>query len=269
MNDQLKKYIEDNREGFDHLEPAEDIFLRIRAELKPAPQPKKGLMQLWINHKWMAAASILVVMSITYLLVTNTAKDRQLDNLKITNKKHPKVDQPTMIAKTGIKTNKTVKNPIMVDHAKVASTPTSKKRQQYKHTEQQFNMAAIYRKLTDSSSASTRLAAVLQLQRSQLINNDLIDRLAKTLNHDSNSNVRLAVIGLMGRYAQDSYVSNACVRSLSNQKDPLVQLELINLLSRTNDTKLDEKLFALANDPNTFAMVKDQAYLVLLNQNKL
>jgi hypothetical protein len=269
MNDQLKKYIEDNREGFDHLEPADDIFLRVRAELKTAPQPKKGLMQLWINHKWMAAASILIVMSITYLLVTNTAKQQQGDNLKLTDKKQLKVAQPTTIAETGIKANEIEKNPITVSGTRVATAQPNKKRQQYKHAEQHFNMSAIYRKLTDSSSASTRLAAVLQLQKSQLVNNDMIDRLAKTLNQDPNSNVRLAVIGLMGSYAQDSYVSSTCVRSLSNQKDPLVQLELINLLSRTNDTKLDEKLFALANDPNTFAMVKDQAYLVLLNQNKL
>ena len=262
MNDQLKKYIEDNREGFDHLEPAEDIFLRVKAELKTAPQPKKGFMQLWVNHKWMAAASILILMSITYLLVTNTVKDQQDNSLKLTGKKTPAATQSTIVEPTD------TKKPISVDRSSVAVFRGNKNKQ-HKDVQSKFNLAATYRKLTDSSSASTRLAAVLQLQRSQLINNDMIDRLTKTLNNDPNSNVRLAVIGLMGSYAQDAYVSSACVKSLSNQKDPLVQLELINLLARTNDTKLDEKLFALANDPNTFAMVKDQAYLVLLNQNKL
>lgn len=269
MNDQLKKYVEANREGFDHLEPSEAILFKIKDELKALPKKKKPLMQLLINHKWMVAASILVVMSITYVVFTNTGKDQSTGNLQLAGKKQPKVGAEETIAKDRIANNTVKSNPNITASFKSSISPIQKNNRARKNAHQPIDMAAIYRNLTDSSSASTRLAAVLKIQETKIINNQIIDELTKTLNYDSNSNVRLAVLELMGKYAQDSYVAKAFVKSLITQKDPLVQVELINLLARTNDTKLDEKLYALANDPTTAGMVKDQAYQVLLNQSKL
>jgi hypothetical protein len=73
----------------------------------------------------------------------------------------------------------------------------------------------------------------------------------------------------MSQYSGDKHVSSLLVSSFTTQKDPLVQLGLIGLLGKIDNDKVEDRLFALADDPNTFEAVKDEAYLALLNQNKL
>ncbi|RZL31261.1 MAG: hypothetical protein EOP00_35305 [Pedobacter sp.] len=208
-------------------------------------------MRLIINQKWLVAASVLLLVSITYLVVNKDANEGARSPQVVKNTSPTRTEK---VIDDAIETVKTT--------PKVATTKSKKKNTS-------FNILAVYQDLTDSTSASTRLAAILKLQKSEVISYDIIDRLSNTLNHDSNSNVRLAALNLMSKYAQDSYVNNAFMQSLSNQKDPLLQLGLMGLLSQTNNPKLDDKLYALANDPTTLSEVKDQAYLILLNQNKL
>lgn len=264
MNDQLKKYVQDNRNGFDHLDPSPAVFDRIKDGMKPKPKPANKVFSSLTVQKWMAAAAVLITISITYLLFKETVK-KQPSNQEVVRTrpapvpdKKPVDDQQTahVMAMAQPKKDKLKNRQALPKH----------------NTRQlalQLDMATIYNELSDSSSASTRLAAVLKIQRSAMINNDMIDRLAKTMNHDNNSNVRLAVLDVLGSYASDAHVSTVLVQSLANHEDPLVQLGLISLLAKTNNKNLDAKLYALANDPNTFAEVKDQAYLALLNQNKL
>ena len=257
MNDPLKKYIQDNRDDFDTLEPAAEIFSKLKKELNHAPKEKNGVVALLINYKWLVAASILITMSITYLLLTNHSK-----NISVNNQQFVKNTTPRIV-------NETKKDIEIKDDIKIVKTTFKVAKRKYTKQPKAMNMLAVYDNLTDSTSASTRLAAILTIQRSNAISYDIIDKLSQTLNHDSNSNVRLAALSLMSKYAQDSYVNNAFMLSLSNQKDPLLQLGLMELLSQTNSPKLDDKLYALANDPAILSEVKGQAYLILLNQNKL
>lgn len=262
MNDQFKKYVDENREAFDHLEPSAAVFLKIKNELKEEPKEKKGIIRLIVNHKWMAAAAVLIIASISYLLLDNGKLQPTTGNV-VADKKEP-ITLPTNSLEpkqATILTEESPKNTLVAVQTKPKRANTK--------TASLIDMMTVYKDLTDSSSASNRLAAILKIQKSGVINNDIVDRLANTLNADGNSNVRLAALNLMGQYAQDSYIANTFLKSLNNQKDPIIQLGLIDLLSQTNNPKLDDKLYALANDPTTFAAVKDQAYLVLLNQNKL
>lgn len=265
MNDQLKKFVDDNRDDFDHLEPSPAIFKKIKSELKNTSQKeeKKSNQRLVFNYKWLVAASLLIITSITYLIVNkNNQASSEIDNQLVSTKNsiiQKEVEDRTI-------SNIEAPKKLLVTTTKVS--PSSTKNTTLKELKF-IDMPTIYTDLKDSTSSSTRLAAILKIQNSGIINYDIIDNLSKTLNSDANSNVRLAALNLMSKYAQDGYVANAFLQSLVNQKDPLVQLGLIELLSHTNNPKLDDKLYALANDPTTFAAVKDQAYLVLLNQNKL
>lgn len=252
MNDPLKKYIQDNRDEFDTLEPSADIFLKLKKELNPTPKQQKTIISLLINQKWLVAASVIIMLSLTYLLFKNDPLSKEVNAPKMAKNLSPSRTKEVVTAR--------IEN--IKSTPKVATIPPKKRAKT-------FNILAAYRDLTDSTSASTRLAAVLNIQKSSIISYDIIDKLTNTLNYDSNSNVRLAALNLMSKYAQDSYVNNAFMLSLSNQKDPLLQLGLMQLLSQTDNPKLDDKLYALANDPTTLSEVKDQAYLILLNQNKL
>ncbi len=252
MNDPLKKYIQDNRDDFDNLEPSAQIFLKLKEELQVTPKEKTTIISFLNRQKWVVAASILITLSLSYLLFKKDQVSQDISTPKIVKRSSP------------TNTDKVV-NDAMEIVEKMPRVVAVKHKTE--HTS--INLLAVYRDLTDSTSASTRLASILELQKSTIISYDIIDRLTNTLNHDSNSNVRLAALNLMSKYAQDSYVNNAFMLSLSNQRDPLLQLGLMELLSQTDNPKLDDKLYALANDPNTLSEVKDQAYLILLNQNKL
>jgi hypothetical protein len=262
MNDQLKKYVQDNRDGFDHLEPSPVILDNIKKGMKPSTKTKS--IRLFSNYKWKAAAIFLISLSISYVLFKRINRHQPIGTTQLTGTisklpdekavEHGAENHSTKIAQRKEKGHKTQQ----------VEFKNSSKRQTAA-----IDMASIYTDLLDSSSASIRLSAVLKIQKSQLMSYDMIDKLAKTLNHDPNSNVRLAVLDLLGSYASDAHITNLFVHSITNQKDPLVQLGLIKLLAKTNDTKLDEKLYALANDPGTITEVKDQDYMILLNQNKL
>jgi hypothetical protein len=284
MIDPIKKFVEQNREAFDHMEPPADMLAQIKNRLKAkaaeemaaADQPvliaaeEEKTVRLFINKtKWMAAASILVAVTITFLYNDGTVvKPKQdLAQYKPQNDSKPYVAQaPVTIAdSTAIKSSKNTSITI----AATAQTYTQKFAATGKgHTPPEM-LAQLNSKLADSTSASIRLAAILEIAGKNQISNSVLNSLSATLNNDNNSNVRLAALDVMGRYLDQGYVSSMLVQSLATQNDPYVQLGLINLLSKVNDVKIENRLFALAEDPNTTEAVKNEAYGVLLNQNKL
>ena len=103
----------------------------------------------------------------------------------------------------------------------------------------------------------------------ELISYDVLNRLSGTIQNDGNSNVRLAALSVLEKYKEDAYVSNLLVTSFNHQDDPMVQLVLVNLLGKMPNIQIDEKLYALVNDPSTLELVKDEAYHILLKENKL
>lgn len=258
MNDPLKKYIDHHRDDFDHLTPSADIFSKIKQELNHPPVKKTNTLRLIVSRKWLAAASILIVLSVSLLLFS---KSITKDNAKLPSKgEQAKILQdidPAM--------------PTQTQKVFTTSAPTTKKRKALTHKSipNQTNMSSLYADLADSSSSNTRLSAILKIQKSKAISYDAVDRLAATLSHDSNSNVRLAALNVLSQYAKDAYVSNSLLQSFSHQNDPLVQIGMMDLLREIDNPTLDGRLYALANDPNTLGAVKEQAYYILLNQNKL
>lgn len=265
-NEPLKKYIREKRDEFDYLEPSPEVFLKLKEQLKIQAEPdkqktgSKGLFSV----KWMAAAAVLLIVSASLLLI---------------NRYKPLAPgQSPVITKSGETENLSIKagnnhlnnETAIASHVSSAATNSKTKRIKNNDTrKRQVDMAAIYYQLSDSSSASNRLAAILQIQKSNRMNYDLVDRLANILNYDSNSNVRLAAFNVMSLYAHDTHINQTLTQAFEHQDDPTIQLALMNLLGQTNSAISDERLYALVNDPSTIAVVRNQAYFILLNQNKL
>ncbi|RZK47291.1 MAG: HEAT repeat domain-containing protein [Pedobacter sp.] len=264
MNDPLKKFIDHNRDDFDDLEPSPEIFFKVKEELKEKyPEKKQPVLKLAFSQKWLVAASVVIVLFAGYLIFKGDESIKTItEQQTVSNKKlEPNVEKNNH--------NKTT-NQTINQSAIAKNTGKKYKAKTLVNKEKKFDgMSAIYEQLTDSSSSSTRLAAIIKIQQSGTISYDIIDKLAKTLDADNNSNVRLAALSLMGTYNEDSYIGSKLINAIHTQKDPIVQLGLIELLRKTDNPKLDDRLYALANDPNTFTAVKDQAYSILLNQNKL
>jgi hypothetical protein len=301
MNDRIKDFIEKNRAEFDHLEaptfnlqkfkarqvpPVENETESVVKESKgvrneseglkldfePVKEESKGI-RLWPIVRWSAAASVLFA-TITYLFLQyNPAKlDREGQQAKNFGEKKQqnrtdKADQMIQADKVYIEKQDDIVNTTKMA-AKVPGVTRQARKGPLKHN-LQSQPQSLLAQLADSSSSSNRLAAILQIKKKGTLSNYEIDRLASSLNHDSNSNVRLAALDILGIYSKDKYVSSLLVSSLGTQSDPMVQLGLVSLLGNMEHLKIEEKLYALAADPNTFGAVKDEAFSILLNQNKL
>ena len=263
MNDQIKDFVEKNREEFDHLEaPAFDMqrFKRINAS-KVAPKVKT--VPLFNRTKWLVAASVLIAMATTWLFFYQQQETKV--NYSVTKPAPIENNLPVK------ETPKTLRPKAQAEnkHLEVSFAVTQRESSQKKNIAQAQGLKVDYSALKDSSSASRRLLAILEIEKSGKVNNQVLNMLSQTLNHDGNTNVRLAALSVMQQYSADQYTSLLLVNSLTKQSDPIVQLGLISTLGKMKNVKIDDKLQAIANNPETFAAVREEAYNVLLNQDKL
>ena len=259
MNDPLKDFVERNREDFDQLDAPQfnlDLFKK-QLEVPVQQKTKPAFLQV---GKWVAAAAILLVVAGSFLIFrTSSTKHLPMQASATKN------GQPMQVASD---LNEPVKvHPADVTTARIADMAGTGSLHR-SHVSEKTSAAKNVDQLSDSSSASNRLALILEIDKSGYISEYMIDRLAKTLEYDGNSNVRLAALNVMGKYKDDAHVSALLVKSLNNQTDPLVQLELVRVLATMDNARVDDRLYALVNDPNTLDAVKDEAYMVLMKENK-
>jgi hypothetical protein len=263
MNDPIKDFIEKNREEFDHLEaPAFDMnkFKARTAETTPV---KKPVFKLGNGMKWMAAASVVIALG-TFLFLNG-----KQEKLSQTALKQDKTSDKPLTLSEERNPEQIATLPVRMKPEQSADRPFPKKSKLAEKLTKDIRQENLFANLSDSSSSSTRLAAILEIKKQGNMSDYVVNRLASTLNNDNNSNVRLAALDILGNYSDDKSVSALLVNSLNTQTDPMVQLELVTLLGNMEHLKIEDKLYALAADPNTFGAVKDEAYSILLNQNKL
>lgn len=261
MNDPIKEFVEQNRAAFDELDAPAFNLKGFKAQLNP-PQEQK-IKKLWPGTKWLVAASVLIAFGTAFLLFNeNNAPSPTAEMVQ---------NKQAEIEKAIVKINPEKEKIVSAGNKKhfAGLVAPKKLKQVFKQLPGKMAADSLYKNLSDSSSSSTRLAAILEIEKSKLMSNDLLDRLAKTLNHDENSNVRLAALSVLEKYSYDAHVSTMLVHSLNTQSDPMVQLGLVNILGKMKNLNINDKLYALANDPNTFDAVKDEAYNILLKEDKL
>jgi hypothetical protein len=111
----------------------------------------------------------------------------------------------------------------------------------------------------DDKSASSRLGAVNASYSMADIDNDIINAFVITLNTDENTNVRLAALEALSKYADNENVRKALIESLSTQDKPDVQIVLINLLVQLKEKRALEPLKKLTEDEGNMEAVRDEA----------
>lgn len=256
MNDPIKKFVRENREAFDHLEPSADVLQRLKAQLKPVPKLKKRRL----IGRYFVAASLLIGLALTFTLWDRITNVHRQHNDRI-------AQQPAAEMAKGKAESKT--ESVAVDTPKLVEKPSKQEFIVAKAEEMLPIPKNIYTQLMDSSSASNRLTAVLEIERSVDVNKKISAMLFETMNHDSNGNVRIAALELLGKHIDKPMIADMLMQSLEVQDDPFVQLGLIHVLEQVDSNRMEKTLFNLIDDPLTQMAVKDEAYAVLLNRNKL
>jgi hypothetical protein len=132
-----------------------------------------------------------------------------------------------------------------------------KMEEQRKQMEFTNNMLAM---MTNDQSASQRIQGVNVAMNAVKVDDKIVKALVKTLNEDPNTNVRLAALEALSKFQQEKYVREQLVQSLSTQKDPVVQIELIQLMVTMKEKAVVDDLQKIIDDVETMKAVKDEAY---------
>lgn len=118
--------------------------------------------------------------------------------------------------------------------------------------------------LENQSSASQRLQGVTVAMQMTQADDEVVNALVRTLNEDPNSNVRLAAMDALAKFETEVKVRQALIASLSTQKDPVVQIALIQLLVRLKEKSVIQDLERMVEDEQNLKAVKDEAYSGIL-----
>jgi len=118
--------------------------------------------------------------------------------------------------------------------------------------------------LENQQSASQRMTGLSVAYEMDKPDDEIVSVLVKTMNEDPNSNVRLAAMDALGKFSNEATVRNALIQSLSTQKDPIVQIALIQLLVKMKEKGVVKQLEQMTKDASTMKAVKDEAYSGIL-----
>lgn len=118
--------------------------------------------------------------------------------------------------------------------------------------------------LTNDQSASQRIQGVNVAVGMEKAGDEVVQALVKTMNEDPNSNVRLAALDALSKFLDEPTVRKALISSLPKQKDPVVQISLIQLLVKMKEKSVVNDLQKIVDDEGTIQAVKDEAYSGIL-----
>jgi HEAT repeat protein len=105
--------------------------------------------------------------------------------------------------------------------------------------------------MLEKESATDRLKAVNLTQGMDQASVKVTSALLKTLNNDENVNVRLAALDALKPFTNDSQVREALIRSIANQKSPLVQVALAELMAALQEKAAIKELQKILKDGET------------------
>lgn len=254
MKQGLEKFITENREAFDDRVPNPDVFSRIQQRIaQPAQEPaKKGIVISFTAIRWVAAACVVVLAGIGIWWMNSDNSNQQTLAGLTPNKQEVKKEIPNdreIIEKEpAVITGTTDKEP-------TTAFVTAK-------VDQRKEM--LFASLNNMESASTRIAAAMKAYEMKNADKDIVDALFHSMNNDPNTNVRLAALEAIARFHRESYVRKKLTASLKIQKDPVVQVELIQILTKMKQTSILSELEKMVKDVNTTEAVKDRAYSSIL-----
>jgi hypothetical protein len=261
MSNEFEKFISDNREAFDTRMPDPAVLSRIQAQMGGEKQAKKGILIPIRVVRWAAACIVLLAGATVFLLVqkNETVTPTQTVSAGVKNSNDSPVAAPPRDIPAAI--------PLIEQKpSEVAHQAVHPKKPYSNPIDEQLTLQknALMAKLNDMESPGERITAAGEAYALKNSDKDIVDALVKTLNSDPNTNVRMAALDALGRFHREPYVKKQLVASLKTQKDPIVQIELIQLLTKMKQKGILDELEKIVNDGNTMKAVKDHAYIGIL-----
>ena len=118
--------------------------------------------------------------------------------------------------------------------------------------------------IDNKQSASQRLQGINVALTIESADDEVVNALAKRMNEDPNTNVRLAALDALSKFHTEPQVRKVLLDALSSQKDPMVQIALIQLMVKMKEKSVVNDLKKIVDDSETMKAVKDEAYSGIL-----
>lgn len=254
MSNDLENYLRQNLDQLDRKKPDAAVLGRIleAMEVKKDDTPK-GLVISFRLLKWVAAC--LLVTTCGGLAIWLFKK--QPTEVEVVQREKPVKPNPPQTAREPV-----IEPVVPAAIATVDEQIAMRKKSLINKI--RARQAILLAGMNNTQSAASRINAItgaLQLKKG---NNTIIDALVQILDKDPNANVRLAALDGLTRFYREEYVRKKLVASLKKQHDPLVQINLINLLTRMRESAIMDQLEEIVHDDNTNKAVKDVAYAGML-----
>jgi hypothetical protein len=112
--------------------------------------------------------------------------------------------------------------------------------------------------LLEKESATERLRAVSLTEQMDYASTTVTTALIKTLNQDDNVNVRLAALDALKPYVKDGAVREELIRSIGQQKSPLVQVALAELMAQIQEKASVKELEKIIQSERTPSDVRNK-----------
>jgi hypothetical protein len=110
--------------------------------------------------------------------------------------------------------------------------------------------------LLEKESATDRLKAVSLTEQMDQASKPVTSALLQTLNNDENVSVRLAALDALRPYSKDGQIREALVRSIAQQKSPLVQVALAELMAELQEKGAIDAFKGILEDGETPSDIK-------------
>ncbi len=110
----------------------------------------------------------------------------------------------------------------------------------------------------NSHSASQRIAALNSSETLETENTKIIDALIDRLLNDEKPSVRLAAVEALSKFSSLEMVKKAFLTSLRTDKDPAIQIELIQVLAKIQEKRALSPMKKLLDNENVPEYVKKE-----------
>lgn len=266
MDDQLKDFIKKNRTEFEFRTPSSDLRASILSLLS---EKKKLKNRRAFRTKKAIAATVVAILSISVLMlsrISETGTTGQIAEIK-----------PVKDRKEG-KTNAEVGPKTVTPHRNlrkqiIAETPKSQPdRKVVSAFEEEDTDNALSLMLSEDRPPSYRINGLQKISELEDIGEDLLEQVTQTAVDDGNTNVRLAAVEVLVSKSGMPGLQEHLISAFLRQDDPIVQSELIDIIttidSVSRDPKVRKRLNEIGNDPLSEGFVRERALVLLMEKGQ-
>lgn len=117
--------------------------------------------------------------------------------------------------------------------------------------------------LMENQSASKRIQGVNYIEEFEQPDEAIIQALANRLLYDENDNVRMTAFEALAKFTSSETVKNTLIEALEQEKNPSLQVAIIQTLVQIQEKKAAEPIKKLLEKDDTQPFIKDQIKAVL------